>query len=171
VRRDNARESRPSTAYAVPFKVRSCIKRSEWYMARAKRPSMNMPRPKRSPHQAPHRRVSAERHQRAEIPIDVWQQRLTAQPALDLAGQMGSLLVSGLRPRRHGGELAAAGAGSAVADRKNVGVARGLQCRLDDQLVDAVDLEVVEMSQYLRRLHTRCPHDQFRRNERAVGQG
>ena len=43
------------------------------------------------------------------------------------------------------GGLARPRTGGAVADRENVGIAGGLQCRLDDELVDAVDLQPVEV--------------------------
>ena len=120
-------------------------------------------------HQVPHRVVLAEGHQRAEIPVCVGQQGLAAQPALDLTHHMRGLLVRGLCARRHRGGLALARTSGAVADCEDVGIARGLQCWLDDELVDAVDLEPVEVSQYLRGFDAGRPHHQFRGNKRAVG--
>src|ERR1700736_2403325 len=83
---------------------------------------------------------------------------------------MRGLLVRGLRPRRHRGGLARARTGRAVADREDVRVAGGLQCRLDDELVDAVDLQPIEAPQHLRGFYAGRPHHQFRGNKRAVGQ-
>ncbi len=81
---------------------------------------------------------------------------------------MRRLLVRGLRARRH--ELAVAAeprARRAVADREHVVVARRLQRRPHDELVDAVRLETVEVRQHVRRLDAGRPHDQLRRDDLA----
>ena len=75
-----------------------------------------------------------------------------------------------LRPRRHRRGRTGTRTSGAIADRKHGGIARRLQCLLDDELVDAVGLQSVELPQYLRGFDARCPDDQFRGNEGAVGE-
>src|SRR5438132_10980005 len=83
---------------------------------------------------------------------------------------MRNLLVRGLCPRWDWGGLASARTGGAVADREDVGIARGLQCRLDRELVYAVDLQSIDVSQDLRGFDSGRPYHQFRGYERTVGQ-
>src|SRR5215831_4389099 len=75
-----------------------------------------------------------------------------------------------LRARRHRSGCACTRAGGAVTDREHGGIARRLQCRLDDQLIDAIDLQTVEAPQDLWRFDTCRPYDKLRVDEGAVGQ-
>jgi hypothetical protein len=79
---------------------------------------------------------------------------------------MRGLLVRGLCARRHRGRIAWPRTSGAVADREDVGIARGLQRLLDHELIYAIDLQPVEVSQYLRSFDARRPHHQLRRNKR-----
>src|SRR5437588_7057236 len=82
--------------------------------------------PEQETHQVSDGAVLAKRTQRTEIPVPERQQRLSAQAPLDLTDHVRSLLMRGLRARRNGGGLTLLRAGRAVADRENIGVARGL---------------------------------------------
>jgi len=75
--------------------------------------------------------------------------------------------VRGLRTRRDvpNGLLPVPGTSRAVAQNKNVVVARGLQGRTHEELVDAVALEPVQVGEKLRRLHAGRPHHELSRNE------
>ena len=71
---------------------------------------------------------------------------------------MARLLVRGLRARRHAGRVPGPRTARAVADREDVGVARGLQRLVHDELVLAVAFEAVEVAQEIGRLDARGPH-------------
>ena len=68
---------------------------------------------------------------------------------------MRRLLMRGLRPGRHV-PSAQPRTGGAVAER-NIVVARRLQGRLDDELVDAIGFQAVDVPQQIRRLDPRRP--------------
>ena len=75
--------------------------------------------------------------------------------------------MRGLRPGRDIlAFLAGPRAGGAVAERKNVLVARRLQRRQHDELVDAIGFQTVEVFEHVGCLHTGRPHHELGRNER-----
>ena len=80
-----------------------------------------MLRPDRMPIRFPTVVRLTERHQRAEVAVPEGLHRLFAEPPFDLAGQMGSLLMRGLRPRRHRSRCARLRTGGAIADREKSG--------------------------------------------------
>src|SRR5208337_1083410 len=169
-RRARARAISATAARLVPPIARSCMRRSDWYIIRANRPSTKMPRPDRNPIRFPTVLPSAERNQRAEVAVDIRLQGLAAQPPLDLPKHVRRFLVRGLRPRRHRSGCAWTRAGGAVPNRKNVGISGCLQGRLDDELIDAIRLEPVEPLQDLRRFDAGRPYDQLGGDEGAVGE-
>ena len=94
--------------------------------------------------------------------------------AFDLLKHVRGLLMRCLRTRGHKASPAAigirAGASGAVTQRKNIGVARGLQRIEDDQLVDAVGFKTAEVFQKIRCFHACGPHYQFRFDLASIGQ-
>ena len=54
-------------------------------------------------------------------------------------------------------------AGRAVADCKDPVVARRLQCRPNDELIDAVGFKTSDVFQEIGRLDSRCPRRSIRR--------
>ena len=104
-------------------------------------------------HQIPDRAPLAERNEGAEVAVCIRPRRLASKPQLDLADHMRGFLMRGLGARRHRARRARPRAGGTVADREHGGIARRLQRRVYDELIDAVDLEPVEVAQNRRTLH------------------
>ena len=125
-------------------------------------------------HHVAHGAEFAQGNQRAEVFVVVRPERLVGKAALDLLEQVRSLLVRRLRTRGHHTAAATcgvtAGAGRTVTQRKNIGVARGLQGVLHHQLVDAVGLQAAQVLQKVRRLDARGPHHQLGLHHPPIGQ-
>jgi hypothetical protein len=108
-------------------------------------------------------RAVAERDQRAVILVDEGNRLLTAQPVFERAGERHRLLIRRLRPGRHRPVAAGTWTRRTVADREDVGLARGLQRRQDDELVRRVGLQAVNLLQEVGRLHAGRPDPDLRR--------
>src|SRR5262249_3779251 len=97
-----------------------------------------------------------------EIAVAPGPDRLARHSALQLAAKMRRLLMRRLRPRRHDAAvMTTPRAGRAIAKRENVLVARCLQRRQHDELVGAVDLQAIEPTEHLRRLHACRPYHEL----------
>src|SRR5262249_30650549 len=120
--------------------------------------------------QSPHCAGFAERDQGAEVAVYIGLQWLAAQSTPDLVGYVSGFLMRSLRPGRHGGGFPRPWAGRTVADCEDRGIARRHQCRLDDELVEAVDLQTVESSQHLRTFDAGRPYHELGRDKGAIGQ-
>src|ERR1700730_6264224 len=120
-------------------------------------------------HEVTDRRVFAERNERAEVAIAPRRQRFAAQPSLDLLDEMHGLLVRCLRA---GWDITARmtcpRASGTVADDEYVFVARRLQRRQHDELVDTGALETVKIREDIRCLDPGRPDHELGRNESPV---
>src|SRR5262245_1953170 len=118
----------------------------------------------KSTHQVSNRRILAQGDEGAEIAIAPRLRRLAGQAPPDLLHQMRGLLVRSLRTGRNicvGTILP--WASRTVAERKNVLVARCLKCRQYDELVDAIGLKTIQVTQKIRCLHAGRPDHQLSR--------
>jgi hypothetical protein len=83
---------------------------------------------------------------------------------------MRRLLMRGLRAGRQVALAIGARAGGAIAKRKNIGIARGLQRGQDDQLVIGRGLKPADIAKYGRALHAGGPDDELSWDDIAIGQ-
>ena len=83
---------------------------------------------------------------------------------------MRRLLMGGLSPGRDVARAPRLRASRAIADRKNIRIARGLKCGGNDKLAYPVGLETIQTAQNVRGFHSSGPDHKLGMDEAAIGQ-
>ena len=120
-------------------------------------------------HQRADRGRVAERNERAVITVGIGQAGFALETTGERFCQQFSLLMCGLRAWRHERLARILRTGCAIAKRKDMRIARGLQGAFYDELVDLVGFKAVEPAHEIRDLDAGCPDHDLAVDQQAAG--